>query len=110
MKVILNLDKDILNRAKSLANRLSQPLCLIFNEALRIGLPTLDQPRTSKIYRMPSRNMVLERGGERVEEGKWKLEELNAAEEIFLTNARIGIRPVRSWKGRILATSTIGLA
>ena len=56
------------------------------------------------------RRWVLERGGERVEEGKWKLEELDAAEEIFLTNARIGIRPVRTWKGRILATSTIGLA
>ena len=62
MKVILNLDKDILNRAKSLANRMSRPLCLIVNEALRIGLPTLDQPRTSKIYRMPSRNMGLRPG------------------------------------------------
>ena len=56
------------------------------------------------------RRWVLERSGHRVEEGKWKLEELSGAEEIFLTNARIGIKPVRSWKGRILATSTIGLA
>ena len=53
---------------------------------------------------------MLERGGERVEEGRWKVEELDVAEEIFLTNARIGIRPARTWKGGILATSTIGLA
>jgi branched-subunit amino acid aminotransferase/4-amino-4-deoxychorismate lyase len=49
------------------------------------------------------RRWVLERSGRRVEEGRWKLEELNGAEEIFLTNARIGIKPVRAWKGRKLA-------
>jgi branched-subunit amino acid aminotransferase/4-amino-4-deoxychorismate lyase len=38
-----------------------------------------------------------------VEEGKWKLEELDGAEEIFLTNARIGIKPVRAWRGKKLA-------
>jgi branched-subunit amino acid aminotransferase/4-amino-4-deoxychorismate lyase len=38
-----------------------------------------------------------------VEEGRWKLEELNGAEEIFLANARIGIKPVRVWKGKKLA-------
>ncbi len=49
------------------------------------------------------RRWVLERSGQRVEEGKWKLEELDGAEEIFLTNARIGIKPVRAWRGKKLA-------
>lgn len=49
------------------------------------------------------RRWVLERSGQRVEEGKWKLGELDGAEEIFLTNARIGIKPVRAWRGKKLA-------
>jgi len=55
------------------------------------------------------RRWVLERSGQRVEEGSWKVEELSGAEEIFLTNARIGIKPVRSWRGKGLATDKIGL-
>jgi branched-subunit amino acid aminotransferase/4-amino-4-deoxychorismate lyase len=53
------------------------------------------------------RRWVLERSGRRVEEGRWKLEELNGAEEIFLTNARIGIKPVRAWRGKKLAGSKL---
>jgi len=53
------------------------------------------------------RRWVLERSGQRVEEGRWKLEEFNGAEEIFLTNARIGIKSVRAWKGRKLAESQL---
>ena len=55
------------------------------------------------------RRWVLERSGQRVEEGRWKVEELSGAEEIFLTNARIGIKPVRSWRGKGLAADKIGL-
>ncbi|NBQ56395.1 MAG: hypothetical protein EBU36_07100 [Verrucomicrobia bacterium] len=46
------------------------------------------------------RRWVLEKSGTRVEEGRWGMEELNGAEEIFLTNARIGIKPVGSWQGK----------
>ena len=53
------------------------------------------------------RRWVLERSGQRVEEGKWKLEELDGADEIFLTNARIGIKPVRAWRGKKLAGSKL---
>ena len=53
------------------------------------------------------RRWVVERSGQRVEEGRWKLEELHGAEEIFLTNARIGIKPVRAWKGKMLAGSRL---
>ena len=50
------------------------------------------------------RRWVLERSGEKVEEGRWKKEELDGAEEMFLTNARMGIQPVFSWQGKKLAT------
>jgi len=49
------------------------------------------------------RRWVLERSGEKVEEGRWKKEELDGAEEMFLTNARMGIQPVFSWQGKKLA-------
>jgi len=54
------------------------------------------------------RKWVLERGGERVEEGRWELEELDAAEEIFLTNARIGIRPVKHWRQAKVSKTDLG--
>ena len=53
------------------------------------------------------RRWVQERSGRKVEEGKWKTAELDEAEEIFLTNARIGIQPVRSWRGRKVAGSQV---
>ena len=53
------------------------------------------------------RRWLIERSGQKVEEGKWKPTELDQAEEIFLTNARIGIKPVRSWKGRKVPDSRL---
>ena len=49
------------------------------------------------------RRWILERSGQKVEEGRWKKEELDGAEEIFVTNARIGIKPVVSWHEKKLA-------
>lgn len=46
------------------------------------------------------RRWVLERSGQNVEEGRWRKEELDGADEIFLTNARIGIQPVGFWGGK----------
>ena len=46
------------------------------------------------------RRWVFERSGKKVEEGRWKKEELDEAEEIFLSNTRIGIKPVCSWRGK----------
>jgi len=48
------------------------------------------------------RRWIVERSGREVEEGRWGKEELDGAEEIFLTNARIGITSVRSWRGKKL--------
>mgnify|MGYP006280105059 CR=1 FL=1 len=49
------------------------------------------------------RRWVLEKSGRRVEEGRWGMEELDGAEEIFLTNARIGIKPAAFWQGKKMA-------
>ena len=49
----------------------------------------------------------MERSGKKVEEGGWGQKELDQAEEIFLTNARIGIKPVRSWRGRQMGGSEV---
>ena len=56
------------------------------------------------------RRWVLERSGQKVEEGRWRKEELDGADEIFLTNARIGIQPVVSWHGKKLARSGVAEA
>ena len=56
------------------------------------------------------RRWVLERSSQKVEEGKWNKEELDGAEEIFLTNARIGIQPVVSWHGKKLVSTGVAEA
>ena len=53
------------------------------------------------------RRWVLEKSGSKVEEGRWGIEELNGAEEIFLTNARIGIKPVGSWQGKEMGRAEV---
>ena len=53
------------------------------------------------------RRWILERSSQKVEEGRWKKEELDGAEEIFLTNARIGIKSVRSWRGKKLVVAGV---
>jgi len=50
---------------------------------------------------------TIKRNGKKVEQGRWSQAELDQAEEIFLTNARIGIKPVRSWRGRQMAGSGV---
>ena len=56
------------------------------------------------------RRWVFERSGQKVEEGRWRREELDGAEEIFLTNARIGIQPVVSWHGKKLVSTGVAEA
>jgi branched-chain amino acid aminotransferase/4-amino-4-deoxychorismate lyase len=56
------------------------------------------------------RRWILERSSQKVEEGKWNKEELDGAEEIFLTNARISIQPVVSWNGKKLARAGVAEA
>jgi branched-subunit amino acid aminotransferase/4-amino-4-deoxychorismate lyase len=53
------------------------------------------------------RRWIVERSGREVEEGRWGKEELDGAEEIFLTNARIGITSVRLWRGKKLGVPEV---
>jgi branched-subunit amino acid aminotransferase/4-amino-4-deoxychorismate lyase len=46
-------------------------------------------------------------GGISLEEGALTLADLNAAQEIFLTNALIAIRPVRELAGRPLTVGSV---
>lgn len=56
------------------------------------------------------RRWILEEGGVPVVEGRWQQEELERAEEIFLTNARVGVQSVRTWRGKKLASCERGKA
>ena len=56
------------------------------------------------------RRWILERGGVKVVEGRWNPEELNHAEEIFLTNSRVGVQTVEAWQGKRLASCDTGKA
>lgn len=50
------------------------------------------------------RRWVIEQGGEKVREVTALMGVLEEAEEIFFTNARVGILSVRVWRGREMAT------
>ena len=56
------------------------------------------------------RRWILEKSGARVEEGRWGGDELDGAEEILLTNARIGIGRVASWQGKKMGKGEVGEA
>ncbi|MEM6601519.1 MAG: aminotransferase class IV, partial [Verrucomicrobiota bacterium] len=53
------------------------------------------------------RRWVLESAGSAVRQGRYPLEELHHADEIFLTNSRIGIQPVHDWEGKALKTGPL---
>lgn len=54
-----------------------------------------------------TRRWVLEHAENAVNQGRFKLDDLNHADEIFLTNSRIGILPVHAWEDKPLKTGTI---
>jgi branched-subunit amino acid aminotransferase/4-amino-4-deoxychorismate lyase len=53
------------------------------------------------------RRWVLEKSGLDITEVSAAVEELNAADEIFLTNSRIGILPVTRWRDQSLKPGSI---
>ena len=53
------------------------------------------------------RRWVLENSNSAVRQGRFQPVELDAADEIFLTNSRIGIQPVHEWEGKALKTGSI---
>lgn len=62
MRTTINLDQDVLDRAKALAAQLDTPLRAVINEALRAGLAEVEKPARQRPYRTKARDMGLKPG------------------------------------------------
>ena len=62
MRTTLTIDDDVLERARSVAERLRTPFRHVVNEALRAGLTTVEAPARSRPYRTHPRKLGLRAG------------------------------------------------
>lgn len=62
MRTTLAIDDDVLDEARSLAERTKKPFRAIVNEALRQGLRILDEPALRKPYVTQPRPLTLRPG------------------------------------------------
>jgi antitoxin component of RelBE/YafQ-DinJ toxin-antitoxin module len=62
MRTTLNLDDDVLEKARSVANRLNMPFRKVVNEALRAGLEAVELPAEHRLYRTIPHEMGLKPG------------------------------------------------
>ena len=62
MRTTLNIDNDILDRARALSGKLHTPLKTIINEALRSGLDHVERPAKQKPYKTKPNAMGLKAG------------------------------------------------
>lgn len=62
MRTTLDLDDDVLDRARSVAERLRAPFRQVVNEALRAGLRTMQKPAISRPYHTKPHGMGLRTG------------------------------------------------
>lgn len=62
MRTTLNLDDDVLDKAKAVAERLHVPFRQVVNEALRVGLKSVEVPAKSRSYRTRPHRMGLRTG------------------------------------------------
>ena len=62
MRTTLNLDDDVLDKAKALAAKLRTPFRRVVNEALRAGLQAVAGPAKSRPYRTRPHKMGLRAG------------------------------------------------
>ena len=62
MRTTLSIDDDVLDKARSLAQKLHSPFRRVVNEALRAGLQTVEEPARTKPYRTQPRNLGLRPG------------------------------------------------
>ena len=62
MRTTLSLDDDVLDRARSVAERLRAPFRRVVNEALRAGLQTVEAPARSRPYHTKPHNLGLRTG------------------------------------------------
>jgi hypothetical protein len=62
MRTTVNIDDDLLDRAREVALRLKLSFRSVVNQALRIGLEEVEKPASRRPYRTTPRAMGLRRG------------------------------------------------
>ena len=62
MRTTLVIDDDVLDRARSVAERLHTPFRQVVNEALRAGLKAVEEPASSHPYSTHPRKLGLRTG------------------------------------------------
>ena len=62
MRTTINIDDDVLDRARKLASEQSTPFRVVVNEALRAGLDQVEAPAKRRRYQTESRPMGVKRG------------------------------------------------
>lgn len=62
MRTTLNIDDDVLDRARSVAGRMHAPFRRVVNEALRAGLQAVEKPSRAQAYRTRPHNLGLKAG------------------------------------------------
>ena len=62
MKTTLTIDDDVLDTARTIAERTHTPFRQVLNEALRVGLRTVEKPAKSCPYRTIPRKLGLRVG------------------------------------------------
>ncbi len=62
MKTTINIDEDVLDRARELAGKLGASFRFVINDALRAGLDKVAKPAEKKPYHTTPRAMGLRRG------------------------------------------------
>ena len=61
MRTTLNLDEDVLDLARSVAEKSGKPFKVVVNHALRLGLDEVEEVTKKKPYRTHSHKMKLRR-------------------------------------------------
>lgn len=62
MRITLNVDDDVLDRARALANQRNKPLGSIINDALRCGLEAVDKQTTARPYSTDAHPLGVKQG------------------------------------------------
>jgi len=62
MRTTLSIDDDVLERARTVAAKLSTPFKAVVNEALRAGLDQVEQPAKQRPYKTKPHEMGLRQG------------------------------------------------
>ncbi|MBN1315665.1 MAG: hypothetical protein JXA42_09365 [Anaerolineales bacterium] len=62
MRTIINLDNDVLERARAVSTKLGEPFETVINRALRIGLDRVEEPVECQPYKTKPQAMGLKPG------------------------------------------------